>query len=187
MKHAALFDPSSCYLHYIAFDSLKSHTPFPCPASQLIYILLNFQCVLCILNFSIVRIRTRIVYWWQVRTTILHQDQDRCDQSLALTRGVNLATPSSVTSAEEIRESGSAFQSLMVWGKSCTYKYIIAYLLLINISSSSGNLICHRMIIPAAPDQGDKVTCWYTGITLQTFVQQYESTVSPPFLEGSPF
>ena len=38
-------------------------------------------------------------------------------ESLALTREVNLATPSSASSAEEIRESGSAFQSLMAWGK----------------------------------------------------------------------
>ena len=48
-----LFDPFPCYLHHIAFDRLKSHTPFPCPASQLIYIFLKFQCVLCILNFSV--------------------------------------------------------------------------------------------------------------------------------------
>ena len=41
---------------------------------------------------------------------------------------------------------------------------------LINISVSNGDLICHRMIIPAAPDQGDKVICWYTGFALQTFV-----------------
>ena len=41
---------------------------------------------------------------------------------------------------------------------------------LINISVSNVKLICHRMIIPAAPNQGDKVICWYTGFTLQTFV-----------------
>ena len=34
-------------------DRLKSHTPFLCPASQLIYIFLKFQCVLCILNFTV--------------------------------------------------------------------------------------------------------------------------------------
>ena len=38
---------------------------------------------------------------------------------------------------------------------------------LLNISVSNGNLICHRMIIPAMPNQGDKVICWYTGSTLQ--------------------
>ena len=54
------------------------------------------------------------------------------------------------TSAEEIRESGSAFQSLMVWEKKATH---------INISVSNGDLICHRMIIPAAPNQRDKVIC----------------------------
>ena len=48
-----LFYPCPCYLHHIAFDRLESHTPFPCPASQLIYIFLKFQCVLCILNFSV--------------------------------------------------------------------------------------------------------------------------------------
>ena len=35
---------------------------------------------------------------------------------------MNLATPFSAPSAEEIRESGSDFQSLMVSGKA-TYKY----------------------------------------------------------------
>ena len=48
-----LFDPFPCYLHHIAFDRLKSHTQIPCPASQLIYIFLKFQCVLCIFNFSV--------------------------------------------------------------------------------------------------------------------------------------
>ena len=67
-----------------------------------------------------------------VRTTIIHQDQDQGDKSLALTREVNLATPSSAPSAEEIRESGSAFQSLMIWGKK----------LHINISICNGDLIC---------------------------------------------
>ena len=37
-------------------------------------------------------------------------------------------------------------------------------------------------MIPAAPNQEDKVICWYIDLTLQTFVQQYESAVSPPFL-----
>ena len=48
-----LFDRFPCYLHHIAFDRLKSHTPFPCLASQLIYIFLKFQCVFCVLNFSV--------------------------------------------------------------------------------------------------------------------------------------
>ena len=48
-----LFDPFPCYLHHITFDRLKSHTPFPYQASQLVYIFLKFQCVLCILNFSV--------------------------------------------------------------------------------------------------------------------------------------
>ena len=48
-----LFDLFPCYLYHIAVDRLKSHTPFPCPASQMIYIFLKFQCVFCILNFSV--------------------------------------------------------------------------------------------------------------------------------------
>ena len=40
-------------MHHIAFHRLKSHTLFPCPASQLIYIFLKFQCVLCILHISV--------------------------------------------------------------------------------------------------------------------------------------
>ena len=47
------FYPFPCHLHHIAFDRLKSHTQFPCPASKMIYIFLKFQCVLCILNFSV--------------------------------------------------------------------------------------------------------------------------------------
>ena len=47
---------------------------------------------------------------------------------------------SSVPSAEEIRESGSTFQSLMAWGEEAT---------LINISISNGDLICQRMMISA--------------------------------------
>ena len=37
--------------------------------------------------------------------------------ALALKREVNLATQSSTSSADEIRESGKAIQSLIVWGK----------------------------------------------------------------------
>ena len=77
---------------------------------------------------------------------------------------MNLATPFSAPSAEEIRESGSAFQSLMMrdgGGGEAT---------LINISIGYGDLICDRMIISAAPNQGDKVICLYSGFTFQTFV-----------------
>ena len=42
-----------CYLHHIGFDRLKSHTTFPCLVTQLIYIFLEFQCVFCVLNFSV--------------------------------------------------------------------------------------------------------------------------------------
>ena len=48
-----LLDPFSCQLHHIAFDRLKSHTPFPCPGTQSINIPLKFYCVFFILNFTI--------------------------------------------------------------------------------------------------------------------------------------
>ena len=66
--------------------------------------------------------RIRIVYWWNAETTITHQDLWLGNWSLALNREVNLATQSSASSADaassadEIRESGRAFQSLIVWG-----------------------------------------------------------------------
>ena len=37
------FSPFSCQLHHIAFERLKFHTPFPCPASQAINIFLSFN------------------------------------------------------------------------------------------------------------------------------------------------
>ena len=48
-----LLGPLSSQLHHIAFDRLKSHTPFPCPGTQSINIPLKFYCVFFILNFTI--------------------------------------------------------------------------------------------------------------------------------------
>ena len=42
--------PFSSQLHHVAFDRLKSHTPFPCPATQSIN--MKFHCVFFILNFT---------------------------------------------------------------------------------------------------------------------------------------
>ena len=39
-----LLDPFSSQLHHVAFDRLKSHTSFPCPAAQSINIPLKFHC-----------------------------------------------------------------------------------------------------------------------------------------------
>ena len=46
-------DPFSSQLYHVAFDRLKSHTPYPCPATQSINISLKFHCVFFILNFAI--------------------------------------------------------------------------------------------------------------------------------------
>ena len=80
---------------------------------------------------------------------------------------MNLATPSSTPSAEEIRESGSAFQSPNGLGEKAT---------LINIRFSNGDLMCHRIIIPAAPNQGGGSTlafACYRGADI-CFVQNFE-------------
>ena len=60
------FYPFPCYLHHIAFDRLKSLIPFPCPASQLIYIFLKFQCVLCILTFSVANTVIRKEFYFRI-------------------------------------------------------------------------------------------------------------------------
>ena len=62
-------------------------------------------------------LRIRIVYWWNAETTVTHLDQWLGNQSLALTREVNLATQSCAFSEDAIRESGRTFQCLTVWGK----------------------------------------------------------------------
>ena len=66
--------------------------------------------------------------------TIPHQGLAEEDKSLALKREVNLDMQSSDNSAEEISESGRAFQSLIVWGKEA---------FLIGILTSRGNLKNH--------------------------------------------
>ena len=86
-----LFVPFPCFLHHIAFDRLKSHTPFPCPASQLIYIFLKFQCVLCVLNFSVANtvIRKesyfRINICWDI-INVQRKQQGTKDSALGYTR-----------------------------------------------------------------------------------------------------
>ena len=86
----------------------------------------------------------------------------------------HLATPSSAPSAQEKRvwkcipipigrEGGGEARCVCVGGGGAT-------LISISISFSNGDLICHRIMIPAVPNQEDKVVCCYTGFTLQTFV-----------------
>ena len=40
----------------------------------------------------------------------------------------------------------------------------------INICISNGSLKCHRVLISSTPSFGDKVICWYTGFTFNTFI-----------------
>ena len=63
-----------------------------------------------------------------------------------------------------------------------------------NISISNEDLICHRMMIPAAPNQVDRLTKGIrssVGILALSFRPLYNNlsllAVSPPFLEGFPF
>ena len=70
---------------------------------------------------------------------------------------MNLATQSSASSADEIRESGRAFQSLIVWGEEATF---------INICICNGSLKCHRVLIFSTPSFGDKVICWSSCVSV---------------------
>ena len=58
---------------------------------------------------------------------------------------------------------------------------------LMNISVSNGNLICHRMIIPAALNQGDKVICWYTGLPFRLLYNNMSLLSLLRFLRDSHF
>ena len=57
----------------------------------------------------------------------------------------------------------------------------------INICISNWSLECHRVLISITPSFGDKVICWYTGLTFKTFIYQNKYIVFPTFLEGFPF
>ena len=83
------------------------------------------------------------------------------NQSLALTREVDLDTLSSDSSEEEIRDSGRSFQSLIVWGEEVIF---------IDIFTGRGDLKGQGMLISVTPSLGNKVICRYPGFTFQTFV-----------------
>ena len=114
-------------------------------------------------NFTSCRIRIRNVYWWHVTC-------QNSNHSLGPWPG------RLVPSSHQRRELSNTIFGTFSRGDKRVWKCIpIPNCLgekatLINISVSSGNLIRYRMIIPAMPSQGDKVICWYTGFTLQTFV-----------------
>ena len=91
---------------------------------------------------------------------------------------MNLATQSSASSADEIRESGRAFQSLIVWGEEATF---------INICIGNGSLKCHRVLISTTPSFGDKVICWYTGFTFKNSGEVLTKLKSRNFREASLF
>ena len=91
MKHGSFLSVSLLFASYIAFDKLKSHTPFPCPASQLIYIFLKFQCVLCILNFSVANTIVRKESYFRINVcwdiiTVQRKQQGTKDSALWDTR-----------------------------------------------------------------------------------------------------
>ena len=80
-----LLEPFSCQLHRIAFDRLKSHTPFPCPGTHSINIPLKFYCVFFILNFTIanshqqkILFQTQYLMRCHLCTERTTWDQERC-------------------------------------------------------------------------------------------------------------
>ena len=71
---AWIFFPVSLLFASYRIWQVELHTPFPCPASQLIYIFMKFQCVLFILNFSEANtvIRKESYFWINVCWDIIN-------------------------------------------------------------------------------------------------------------------
>ena len=47
----------------------------------------------------------------------------------------------------------------------------------LNICISNGGLKCISVLISTTPSFENKVICWYSGFTFETFIQQYQSIV----------
>ena len=107
-----------------------------------------------------IRIRIRIVYWWNAETTITHQDLWLGNESLALTREVNSNTILCIFSGWDQR-IGEGIPIPYSLGEEATF---------INICIGNGSLKCHRVLISTTPSFEDKVICWYTGFTFKTFI-----------------
>ena len=101
--------------------------------------------------------RIRIVYWWNVETTITHQDLWLGNLSLALTREVNSNTILCIFSRWDQR-IGEGIPIPDSRGEEATF---------INICISNGSLKSHRVLISTMPSFGDKVIFWYTGFTFK--------------------
>ena len=58
---------------------------------------------------------------------------------------------------------------------------------LININVSNGDLICQRMMIPAAPNQGDKFICWLLALPFRSLYNNMSLlSLIHPCREGFP-
>ena len=75
--------PSNVYeawiflIRFLAFDRLKSHTPFPCPGTQWINIALKLYCVFFILNFTIANTAISKKVLLQTQYHVIHVQREQ--------------------------------------------------------------------------------------------------------------
>ena len=132
---------------------------------------------ICCLKFNLLRIRIRIIYWWNAETTITHQDLIRELDTSSHKRSELSNTILCIFSGwdQRIGEGIPIPDSL---GEECTF---------INICIGNGSLKCHRVLISTTPSFGDKVICWYTGFTLRPLYSNISLLFFLLFLRDSHF
>ena len=107
------------------------------------------------------RIRTGIDYWWNAEMTIIYQDlwiRKLFHSSHKRSKYSNTILCKFSRWDQRIREDIPIPDSL---GKEATF---------INICISNGGLKCLWVMISTTPSFGNKVICWYTGFTFETFI-----------------
>ena len=108
-----------------------------------------------------VRIRIGIDYWWNAETAVIHQDLwlgKLVPSSHQRSESSNTILCNFSRWVQRIGEDIPIPDSL---GEEVTF---------INICISNGDLKCLWVLISTTPSIGNKVLCWYTGFTFQTFI-----------------
>ena len=105
--------------------------------------------------------RIRIDYWWNAETTIIHQDLwlgKFVPSSHHRSEFSNTILCNFSRWDQRIREDIQIPDSL---GEEATF---------INIYICNGGLKCIWLLISTKPTFGNKVICWYTDFTFETFI-----------------
>ena len=111
--------------------------------------------------YPAVIVRIRIDYWWNAETTIIHQD---------------LWLEKLIPSSHQRSEFNNTILCIFSrWDQSIGEDNPIADFVgeeatFINIYISNGGLKCLCVLISSMPSFGNKVICWYTDFTFETFI-----------------